>query len=426
MLYTMGITLQQYRAIIGTWFGGTPKQLRGINKNSTTGHLFESKESMWIRGPGTLKLNRTHTIICLCLIVVWILVISAPERKTSSSAVPSCHTNSNVSRLEVENSTPLAAQCQALLLVLGGVETNPGPSDNTAESQQRIIADLLTQTQDGDVKEVLKAYNPTHTHKQQTKEIGKQSVAKLKSASNFLKVKGGQALLKPALIQAIIVRIQNLLPDKCDICEENYTIGLDDKPLLSCCICGQGAHDRCISRFVDNATEPVLKIPGTHWMCAACEKGIIPDPAGTATEQRHTQRTDRPDTQDEPETDTEQEESSVGEEVYQGNQEMDQDRNNETETPPVCAHYKKGVCRYGISGKGCRFSHPKPCSKLMNYGTKSPRGCSLGRKKCPNFHPKMCPQSIRHGECISSECKFQHVRGTRRIPFSSEYQCITC
>ncbi len=210
-------------------------------------------------------------------------------------------------------------------------------------NQQSIIADLLTQTQEGDVKEVLKAYYPTHTHKQQTKETGKQSVAKLKIASNFLKVKGAQALLKPALIQAIIVWIQNLLPDKCDICEEDYTFGLDDKPLLSCCICGQGAHDRCISRFVDNATEPVLKIPGTHWMCAACEKDIIPDPAGAATEQRHTQKTGRPDTQGEPETDTEREESSVGEEVYQGNQEIDQDRDchNETETPPVCAHYKK-------------------------------------------------------------------------------------
>ena len=54
----------------------------------------------------------------------------------------------------------------------------------------------------------------------------------------------------------------------------------------------------------------------------------------------------------------------------------------------------------------------------MNHGTREPRGCNLGRRNCPNFHPKLCPQSIRKSECFNTECKLQHVRGTRRAPDS--------
>ena len=66
-----------------------------------------------------------------------------------------------------------------------------------------------------------------------------------------------------------------------------------------------------------------------------------------------------------------------------------------------------------MKGNGCKFDHPKRCSKLMNYGTKAAKGCNLG-KNCSKFHPKMCPMSVSKGECFDAHCDLCHVKGTRR------------
>ena len=81
--------------------------------------------------------------------------------------------------------------------------------------------------------------------------------------------------------------------------------------------------------------------------------------------------------------------------------------------PKECSHYKNNNCRHGISGRGCAFSHPKRCSKLMKHGTKKNLGCNLG-KKCTAFHPKMCPTSIAKSECFDPKCQLSHVKGTKR------------
>lgn len=81
--------------------------------------------------------------------------------------------------------------------------------------------------------------------------------------------------------------------------------------------------------------------------------------------------------------------------------------------PPVCKHYRNRVCKYGPSGKGCSFSHPRPCRKLLNHGVRGEFGCQLGNK-CTMFHPRMCRDSIRKQECLMKSCKYLHVKGTRR------------
>ncbi len=80
----------------------------------------------------------------------------------------------------------------------------------------------------------------------------------------------------------------------------------------------------------------------------------------------------------------------------------------------ICPFYRKGTCRYGASGKNCPHDHPRPCKKLLQHGNKAPNGCTLGRDKCENFHPKMCPTSLNKGECFNAECKLRHVNGTKR------------
>ena len=50
----------------------------------------------------------------------------------------------------------------------------------------------------------------------------------------------------------------------------------------------------------------------------------------------------------------------------------------------------------------------------MTNGTKGPRGCSKG-KECEQFHPKMCPSSIKFRECLNESCCLYHVKGTARM-----------
>ena len=41
--------------------------------------------------------------------------------------------------------------------------------------------------------------------------------------------------------------------------------------------------------------------------------------------------------------------------------------------------------------------------------------CTRGGQ-CDKFHPKMCPTSLKNGECLRESCKLRHVKGTRRVP----------
>ena len=76
-----------------------------------------------------------------------------------------------------------------------------------------------------------------------------------------------------------------------------------------------------------------------------------------------------------------------------------------------CRFYINGNCR--LTRNECPFLHPKPCSKLMMYGTHKERGCNLG-KTCDYLHPKMCPLSISKQECFNKECQLKHIKGTKR------------
>ncbi|KAK3890046.1 hypothetical protein Pcinc_005961 [Petrolisthes cinctipes] len=56
---------------------------------------------------------------------------------------------------------------------------------------------------------------------------------------------------------------------------------------------------------------------------------------------------------------------------------------------PICRFYKRGVCKYGISGRGCKFDHPKPCQRLIQHGPRGNQGCKSGQK-CQKYHPMLC------------------------------------
>ena len=71
------------------------------------------------------------------------------------------------------------------------------------------------------------------------------------------------------------------------------------------------------------------------------------------------------------------------------------------------------MCRYGLVGRGCKYIHPKPCSRLMEHGTKGKNGCKKG-EKCHKFHPGICKHSLARHECFNNSCRYFHIKGTRR------------
>ena len=79
----------------------------------------------------------------------------------------------------------------------------------------------------------------------------------------------------------------------------------------------------------------------------------------------------------------------------------------------TCKFFQKGTCRHGISGKDCKFTHPKMCRKFTKHGTRQPHGCNKG-KRCEQFHPAMCINSLRKSECYNEHCSFLHIKGTIR------------
>ncbi len=240
ILWGVHYSIQQYRATTRSWLGTIPKQIRNQKKSSSSvgTDIPDMPEFLWQEDQCILKLGEIHGIAIWGLLFLWIAILTYP----SPTIARTNHWTTAVGRVltkELEATGYLTVQCQAMLVILGGVETNPGP---TQEKQREVIETLVSTAREYDVKNVLRSYNLTHIHKQQVRDISKHNINKLKGAALFLKIEGTQSLLKPALVQAVIVRIQNLLPDKCRICDEEYTVLLEEKPLLECSICGQGAH----------------------------------------------------------------------------------------------------------------------------------------------------------------------------------------
>ncbi|CAI9720888.1 Hypothetical predicted protein [Octopus vulgaris] len=52
------------------------------------------------------------------------------------------------------------------------------------------------------------------------------------------------------------------------MCDKQYCITFGQKPALACFICGQGIHEACYLKKINNHTIP--DILGLHWLCGYC------------------------------------------------------------------------------------------------------------------------------------------------------------
>ena len=384
----MGISIEQYRSRIGRFSCGKVSHSGTSNTNilDTNPEIEDPKEpSLLLKGPW--KLHAVSLVLfCLCM-------------------------------------TLIPATCHKTLLVIGGVEQHPGPTSITTEDDTRVLTGLIADFENQDTKDVIATYDPTHTWEQHINRMNKFKIAKLRSACADLKIDDSQRTLKDELIKKIVKRIQVLLPEICMYCEEKYTVLPNDNPVVCCYVCKHGIHTECIKTQLqtNNSTEEVFKIEGIVWICDDCDaaqKQKSPDKRQTAKTKTKTPEAQNagPSNSDIQEIPDEDDEEEPGETEHH-NTPATHEREQDT---PVCIHYKRGACRYGMSGQGCQFRHPRPCRKLLNHGNRTNGGCNKGRK-CEFLHPQMCYNSLYKNACHNSECKFKHVRGTwKKEPGSHE------
>ena len=405
-------------------------------------------------------------LLCLTIIGTTVIHLPSPLASTLPVATGSC-TSAGITDQPPVQQNLISHQCAQALLIIGGVEQNPGPAQLSTEQQLQdldgILARLSSNAPSNDVRDTMRLYDPRLDQKALERQINKASKSALVACLAYLGRSDMNEFTKDACVTAMICRIQNLLPDQCNLCKKQYCINITDTPLLSCAVCGQGTHDQCISKFL-HLTElecrsfttadawsriNPTKLPGLHYLCMECTENTIPseeagklkrktkstmmDDAEAAT----TQLQDRGVSQllDVFTQDNTPGGEDMGTEdstrIPQVTENVTNASDNETTTQSVlncthssdrtggdsmrniCPFYRRGICRYGVAGRLCPKDHPPACKKLTKHGNRGPNGCTLGRA-CDSFHPKMCPGSLSKRVCLKADCKLRHVTGTKR------------
>jgi hypothetical protein len=167
-------------------------------------------------------------------------------------------------------------------------------------------------------------------------------------------------------------------------------------------------------------------IKGFHWLCSYCESHVILGPKTTNRKPTMASSTTRVQNNNSRVSENTQNQTinlDKNQTVANNQGQMEEVVDYVTQTnaqadtngdqKPICIHYRNNRCKHGISGKNCDYRHPKPCKTFMTYGDKANNGCSNGRK-CEFLHPRICRTSLNKHECFNENCKYMHIKGTKR------------
>lgn len=316
-----------------------------------------------------------------------------------------------------------------------------GSDQNDIEEWKRIIAELCTGVPDTIIRDCLRAYDPSKPTKQIKRVLNSFNKETISRTFIFLSKKPhGDKMKKDDLLDALIMKVKNYFPDKCQICKEVYCYTMSDATFMECHSCGQEVHKKCYFELLASMNllnevglpqDLLFKIPGIHYLCALCEKDIITDDISNDDNNNTSQ----------PKALLNKPNGHVGFDVIDQNDITDQNNRLNLVNPivnvydsinddkdsdypadrdtshqlkeKVCHFYQKGTCKFGRKGADCPFAHPRACRKLLLHGNKGTKGCKLGTK-CTDFHPRMCSNSITRRQCFNERCLLVHVKGTIR------------
>jgi hypothetical protein len=104
-----------------------------------------------------------------------------------------------------------------------------------------------------------------------------------------------------------------------------------------------------------------------------------------------------------------------------GNHPTDQSARKQKTKGELCRYYARGRCN---RPQDCRFDHPGICKKFRQWGSisNSTKGCD---GKCDNFHPNTCRSSLKDKTCSWTDCRFFHLKGTKKTTSKSNSNYIT-
>ena len=328
---------------------------------------------------------------------------------------------------------PFSPFCQEKLLQIGGVEQKPGPTP----SPEDVLCELCAKAPDNEVRDCLRLYDPKLRINQRSKKMSNINKPVLIATSVYLQMEDQNRYNKDTCLEHVIQRIENLLPNECNICSEQYCVELEHKPLLTCESCGLGSHNECVLRNIpvaDVTAEELGELGakqiinptgwiGFHYLCGKCSKKTLFDKEKGLLKKASKNSTS--EAQEEVHNDVLDESyippSQLGNDTVPppGGPGGEPDSQKKPNPRKICRFYKQGTCKHGLRGKDCKFDHPVACKKLLKHGNRTPDGCTLG-EKCQNYHPKMCVSSLKKKECYRATCKLVHVTGTKRKKAESE------
>ena len=74
---------------------------------------------------------------------------------------------------------------------------------------------------------------------------------------------------KHDVAQQLLIALEALLPDMCQVCSELYTVKREDRPSLRCKGCSQAFHQACYDRLEIGPS--LAELPGEFsWLCSVC------------------------------------------------------------------------------------------------------------------------------------------------------------
>ena len=111
------------------------------------------------------------------------------------------------------------------------------PKCHKADELANLIAELCVSAPSETVKSCLRVYEYGKSIKQIEKELERETRDSLDQTAKFLEIPNYLDKTKKPLAHLIVCRIQNLLPEDCNICHERYRIKLSEPTLVECEVC---------------------------------------------------------------------------------------------------------------------------------------------------------------------------------------------
>ena len=281
----MGISLELYRARIGSF---ASKSLKICEPFCPVDLTLSDDLDPGSQASYTISWKQSCLLLFMLLIgalcQTQLLLISAGKMEDATNPRPEeLLTLRNIPGDACSHGSTVSESCLESQLLISGIEPNPGPAAD-------VLAELCSDAPNPSIRDCIRLYREDATTTQHRRAFGKPDKDTLEEVMDYLGVPNQADYTKDSVINNLIVRIQNLLPDDCRICNSEYCAKRSDDPVLSCVLCGQAAHASCIAGLMGLDCDlmqdlgPIeawktinpLSIKGIHYLCHHCEENVIP------------------------------------------------------------------------------------------------------------------------------------------------------